>query len=373
MSVPRSTPSVRVSARLRQSLSYAVFLVAAGAVLLFGVYVVLRYVPDYPLTASNPRDSGGTVVASRDDILRAVVGVSAVALLGLAIVGIVGGWFLAGWILKPLRRINAAAQIAATGDLEHRINLGGRNDEFRQLADNFDHMLERLSDAFAAHERFAANASHELRTPLAVTSTMLEVAAQDPDAQDYPTLVERLQITNNRAVGLTESLLRLANANAVGAVAEPVELAALVRATIAENSDEADQRGVTIASDLQPVTLAGDKLLLSQLVLNLVQNAIRHSGPQGQAWISTGMDPSTAGSMAILCVESTGSVVDVHTAARLAEPFLRGSGRVAVGEKGYGLGLALVERIAALHGGALVIVPRTGGGLVITLRLVTAE
>jgi two-component system sensor histidine kinase VanS len=180
------TSTVRVSARLRLALSYAVFLVAAGAVVLLGVYVVLRYVPDYPLTAANPQDAG-TVVATRQQILSALVGVSAIALVGLAIIGIVGGWFLAGWVLKPLRRINEAAVIVASGDLRHRIQLDGRNDEFRQLADAFDHMLVRLHDAFEVQERFAANASHELRTPLAVTATMLEVAARRPDEQDYLT------------------------------------------------------------------------------------------------------------------------------------------------------------------------------------------
>jgi two-component system sensor histidine kinase VanS len=165
---PAST--VRVSARLRLALSYAVFLVAAGAVVLLGVYVVLRYVPNYPLTAANPQDAG-TFVATRQQILSALVGVSAIALVGLAIIGIVGGWFLAGWVLKPLRRINEAAVIVASGDLRHRIRLGGRNDEFRQLADAFDHMLARLHEAFEVQERFAANASHELRTPLAVTAT----------------------------------------------------------------------------------------------------------------------------------------------------------------------------------------------------------
>ena len=86
-------------------------------------------------------------------------------------------------------------------------------------------MLDRLQDAFATQERFAANASHELRTPLAVTATMLDVARADPDGQDDPTLVERLQSTNARAIGLTEALLRLADANAVTAVSEPVDLA----------------------------------------------------------------------------------------------------------------------------------------------------
>jgi two-component system sensor histidine kinase VanS len=360
-------PSLRVSARLRLALSYAVFLVAAGAVVLVGIYLVLRFVPDYPLTAANPRDNGGTVVATRNEILGAVVGVSAFALVALAVIGIVGGWILAGWILAPLRRINEAAQIAATGDLRHRILLGGRNDEFRQLADSFDHMLERLHDAFEVQERFAANASHELRTPLAVTSTMLDVALRNPGEQDYPALLQRLRTTNDRAVGLTESLLRLADANAVAAIAAPVDLGAVVRTTIAENADEADRREVTIMAQLDAAPVEGDAGLLAQLATNLVQNAIRHGGTPGSASVSTRVDHDAG--MVLLRVEGSGSRFTPEAAARLAEPFLRGAGRVAGAERGYGLGLALVRRIAEVHGGTLAIEPRAEGGLVVTVEL----
>jgi two-component system sensor histidine kinase VanS len=361
---PAST--VRVSARLRLALSYAVFLVAAGAVVLLGVYVVLRYVPNYPLTAANPQDAG-TFVATRQQILSALVGVSAIALAGLAIIGIVGGWFLAGWVLKPLRRINEAAVIVASGDLRHRIRLGGRNDEFRQLADAFDHMLARLHEAFEVQERFAANASHELRTPLAVTATMLEVAARRPNEQDYPRLLERLRITNDRAVELTEALLRLADADAIGAVAEEVDLADLLRTTIEDEAGEAERRSVTITPRLEAATVLGDPGLLAQLVTNLVQNAIRHSGSGGSARVTTRSDQ--AHGKVQLLVESTGSTFTPEEAARLAEPLLRGSGRVAGSEKGHGLGLALVHRIARVHDGSLIIAPRDGGGLVITVEL----
>ena len=359
--------AVRVSARLRLALNYAVFLVAAGAIVLVAVYVVLRYVPDYPLAPAIDGDSPGLQIGSRGDILRALLALSGLVLGVLAVIGVVGGWFLAGWILRPLHRINEAAQIAATGDLEHRIRLGGRNDEFRQLADNFDHMLQRLRDAFEVHERFAANASHELRTPLAVTSTMLDVAQRDPLGQDYPTLLHRLQVTNDRAVALTESLLRLADANAIGAAAQPVDLAGIVRSAIQEHSDEADRRDVTITSHLDAVTVVGDAGLLSQLVGNLVENAVRHSGDGGSAAVS--VRPDHKGRTIVLRVESSGSVFTAETAARLSEPFLRGAGRIAGRERGHGLGLALVERIAAVHGGSLAISPREEGGLVITVEL----
>jgi two-component system sensor histidine kinase VanS len=363
---------VRVSARLRLALSYAVFLVAAGAVVLFGIYLVLRYVPDYPLMPANPESDPALPVASRSEILGSLVAMSGVLLLFLAVVGIVGGWILAGWILKPLRRINNAAVIAATGNLQHRIHLAGRNDEFRQLADSFDHMLDRLDDAFEVQERFAANASHELRTPLAITATMLDVARRNPSGQDYPELVERLRLTNDRAIGLTESLLRLADANAITAAASSTDLAHIAQASIDENAAEAVQRDVTIAEQLEPAPMTGDEALLAQLVSNLVQNAIRHGGSPGRAVVSTRNDRERG--VVMVRVESSGDVMSAEAAARLTEPFLRGAGRVAVaGSRGYGLGLALVERITQVHNGTLSIVPRASGGLDVSVEIPTSE
>ncbi|CAN5555126.1 HAMP domain-containing sensor histidine kinase [soil metagenome] len=368
---PGRARGTRVSARFRLALSYAVFLVAAGAVSLFGVYVVLRYIPDYPLTAANPKYANAPV-ASRDDILNAVIGVSAVILAALAVLGITGGWILAGWVLRPLQRINEAAQIAAGGRLDHRIKLRGRNDEFRQLADSFDHMLDRIDNAFATQERFAANASHELRTPLTVMETLLDVARRHPEEQDYAILVDRLSVTNARAIGLTEALLRLADANAITAVSKPVDLSAIVREAITENTDEADQQSVTITAELDSAPMIGDATLLAQLASNLIQNAIRHNVADGIVMVTTSRDlPKSAVQVRI---ENTGTVYTPEVAAQLIEPFLRGSGRISsnrsrAGAKGYGLGLALVARIVEVHDGSLTVVPRDGGGLIVSIAL----
>jgi two-component system sensor histidine kinase VanS len=124
---------------------------------------------------------------------------------------------------------------------------------------------------------------------------------------------------------------------------------------------------VTITPRLEAATVLGDPGLLAQLVTNLVQNAIRHSGSGGSARVTTRSDQ--AHGKVQLLVESTGSTFTPEEAARLAEPLLRGSGRVAGSEKGHGLGLALVHRIARVHDGSLIIAPRDGGGLVITVEL----
>ena len=365
---PRRTAAVGrpagLSLRMQLTLSYAAFIVVVGLAFVVVGFLLLRFVPEGNLSLD---DGVGGAVPDRSDLMRVFVKYTVWALLLLAVLGLGGGWIVAGRMLKPLTRITEAARLVRDGSLDHRIRLPGGQNELAGLADTFDEMLDRLYEAFAVQERFAANAAHELRTPLAVTATMLEVALRDPEVQDYPALLQRLRITNDRAVGLTESLLRLADANAISAVAEPVALDRVVGTAVAENADEAVRRGVVITPRLGTAPVVGDPGLLAQLAANLVQNAVRHSGAAGSAVVSTGSD-GHHGTVS-LRVESTGATFTAQAAARLAEPFLRGAGRVVTGDRGYGLGLALVQRIAEVHGGSLAIVPRAGGGLVITVEL----
>jgi two-component system sensor histidine kinase VanS len=189
-----------VNVRLKLTLSYAGFLMLAGALLLAAVWVfLLRYVPDRELL-----EGPGSFIPNRSDLLRAFAPAATGALAFLLMFGLVGGWLLAGSLLAPLARITHAARLAADGSLSHRIHLGGRADEFRELADAFDAMLARLEAQVAEQQRFAANAAHELRTPLAITQTLLEVARNDPN-RDAGELVERLHFVNTRAIDLTEA------------------------------------------------------------------------------------------------------------------------------------------------------------------------
>jgi len=163
-----------VSVRLKLTLSYAGFLMLAGALMvaIVGGVIVLRY-------HGMPPTAPGTAI--RSDVLRPVAVAAAGTMAFLLVFGLLGGWVLAGRMLAPLARITAATRTAAGGSLCHRIELEGREDEFRELADGFDTMLARIEADVAAQRRFAANASHELRTPLAITHTLLEVALGDPN------------------------------------------------------------------------------------------------------------------------------------------------------------------------------------------------
>src|ERR671924_90033 len=120
-----------------------------------------------------------SIVQSHADLVRYFAPIAAVVMAFLLVFGLLGGWLLAGHMLAPLSRITDATRAAATGSLSHRIELEGRQDEFRELADAFDTMLAQLEAHIAEQQRFAANASHELRTPLAITQTLLDVARND--------------------------------------------------------------------------------------------------------------------------------------------------------------------------------------------------
>ncbi len=353
-----------LSVRLKLTLSYAGFLMLAGALLLAVVWVfLLRYVPDRGLPGESP-GFGPT----RSDLLDAFAPKAAIALASLLVFGLVGGWLLAGQMLAPLTRITEATRLAATGSLTHRIRLEGRSDEFRELADAFDAMLERLEAHIAEQQRFAANASHELRTPLAVTQTLLDVARNDPN-RDTGELVDRLHAVNTRAIDLTEALLLLSRADQRSFVREHVDLSLIAEEATETLLPLAEERGLTIETSGDMTPTIGSHALLLQMTTNLVHNAIVHNLPdQGTVWVTTGVHPKSV----MLTVENTGEKLTPQLVSTLAEPFLRGSRRIHTDHAGVGLGLAIVKSITHAHDGALTLNPRAAGGLRVTVELPAA-
>src|SRR5262249_41842346 len=149
---------------------------------------------------------------SHADLARDFAPIAASVMAFLLIFGLLGGWLLAGRMLAPLTRITDATRVAADGSLSHRIELEGRQDEFRELADSFDTMLARLEAHVPEQQRFAANPPHELTPPLATPQTLLDAARNDPN-RDTGELVDRLHAVNTRAIDLTEALLVLSRAD----------------------------------------------------------------------------------------------------------------------------------------------------------------
>jgi two-component system sensor histidine kinase VanS len=349
-----------VSVRLKLTLSYAGFLMVAGALLLAVVYVfLLRYVP------TNSDSFEGPSFPDRYDLLRAFVPPAIWALVFLLALGLVGGWLLAGAILAPLARIANATRRASSGSLAHRIDLEGRNDEFRELADSFDAMLARLEAHDAEQQRFAANASHELRTPLAITQTLLDVARNDPH-RDTTELIERLRAVNSRAIDLTEALLLLSRADQRTFTRDHVDLSLIAEEAAETLLPLAEKEGVTIHTSGEIASVAGSHALLLQLTTNLLHNAIVHNLPGGGAvWVVT-----DAGSESVtLTVENTGDELTPGLVAILTEPFQRGAERLRGHHSGAGLGLAIVASITRAHDGILTLSPRAEGGLRVSVQL----
>ena len=347
------------SARLKLTLSYAGFLTLAGAVLLVAGYFSL---------SRGVHPGVIFMVRSHADLLRDFAPIAVVVTAFLLVFGLLGGWLLAGRMLAPLTHITDATRVAASGSLSHRIELEGRQDEFRQLADSFDAMLARLEAHVAEQRRFAANASHELRTPLAITQTLLDVARSDPHGATGE-LVDRLHVLNARAIGLTEALLLLSRADRRSFTREHVDLS-----LVAEEASEtllplAERRGLSIETSGDMTPTIGSHALLLQMTTNLVHNAIVHNLPErGTVWVTTSMCPKTV----MLTVENTGEALNPEVASTLAEPFQRGTERIRTDHAGVGLGLAIVKSIAQAHDGTLALTPRAAGGLSVTVQLPAA-
>ncbi len=355
-----------LSVRLKLTLSYAGFLMIAGALLLAAVWVfLLRYVPDRATLIDTSDNPVHGVFPIRSSLLHVFAPRAAAVLAFLLVFGLVGGWILAGRMLAPVTRIADATRMAAGGSLSHRIALEGRNDEFRELADAFDAMLARLEAHVAEQQRFAANASHELRTPLAITQTLLDVARNDLDP-DNGELVERLHVVNTRAIDLTEALLVLSRADQRSFTPEPVDLSLIAEEAAETLLPLAAKHGVTIETSGEMTPTIGSHALLLQMTTNLVHNAIVHNlREQGTVWVTTSVHPESV----VLSVENTGEKVTPQLVSTLVEPFQRGTERIRADHAGVGLGLAIVKSITQAHDGTLTIVPRRDGGICVTAQL----
>ncbi len=287
------------------------------------------------------------------------------ALAGVVLVAVALGWLLAGRLLRSVRRITSVAGRVTGRNLSERIGLGGPRDELRELADAFDGMLARLDGVFRAQRRFIADASHELRTPLAAMRAEVEVLAADPHAAaadvEAATLVLRRQLA--RSEELIEALLALARSEPELLVLEVVDLAQIACELFEDASARIADCRLRIDHQLAPAVVHGDRRLLTLLVSNLLDNAIKHNHDGG--WIS--LRSTVDAVSALLAVANSGHVVAAEEVQELAQAFRRG-GRARVGD-GHGLGLAIVAAVTHAHHGELTIMALKEGGLRVEISL----
>ncbi|MFD5104806.1 ATP-binding protein [Streptomyces cinereoruber] len=339
--------------RTRIALVYGGVFLVLGALLLLVVNLLVRAGTDGEKEAIVARAGEVAVVEAYrigDDVGRAaneqMLMWSCLALLVIACGAVVVGWWTAGRVLRPVHEMTARARRLSERDLGGRLAVRGPDDELKELGDTIDALLGRLETAFDSQRRFIANASHELRTPLATQRAALQVGL-DEDCEVRRILLD----TNRHSERLLDGLLLLARGERGLAEREDVPFAEVV----AEEYED-----VAVAGD---GVVRGSRVLLRQLVRNLVANAVAHNVPGGT------VDVRVAGG--VLTVVNTGPVVPPDEVESLFEPFRRGAGRDRTGP-GAGLGLSIVRSIATAHGGTATAVARgagEGGGLVVTVTL----
>jgi signal transduction histidine kinase len=393
----------RRTVRLRLTLLYGGLFLAAGVALLGITYLLVERNTDVPVVAVpnavsvdedpasappvRPRVEGdleiGAVPSPTEEIVRAVANEqhtfqmrqllvqSGVALAAMAVLSMGLGWVVAGRVLRPLRTITATARSISTTNLRQRLTLEGPDDELKELGDTFDDLLDRLQAAFDAQRRFVANASHELRTPLTLSRALLQMTVTDPHAtvESFRATCQDVIAVGEDQERLIEALLVLARSERGLDHREPLDLSAVAGDVLLARQPEVERLHLELSTVLDRAPIDGDGRLAERLVVNLVENALRHNVTTGRIEVATG---SRAG-RSYLSVANTGPVVPSDQVDRLFQPFQRLSTGSTSNTDGVGLGLAIVRAIADAHGANIAVAANVDGGLHIEVTFPPAE
>lgn len=351
------------SLRSRLTRNAVLLYFAAGVLLLAVEYGVLRTVIERSVSANvggsslapgPPSDAAVTaVMMAADELVVAVMIVSGVVVAAFAGLAGVLTWRMSSASLSRIADVSRLARHLSENDLGERLNLPGPRDEVKDLGDTFDEMLERLGSAFAAQERFVANASHELRTPLAAIRTALEAPlVQGRFSAEATPAVERALQGTQRAEVILGALLQLARSRAIDTSDMTlVRLDEVVAALSDTFTRRAQDKGIELRVETSEAPVQGDETLLTQMVMNLLDNAVRYNVPNGHVAVTARLVEGCP----TLRVENSAEEL-TGPASALLEPFNRGSrSRVQTpdDQHGLGLGLSIVQSIATRHGGVL--------------------
>jgi heavy metal sensor kinase len=311
----------------------------------------------------------GTSLQPTDRMLRRLLTGLYIASPLALLVSLMGGWFLAGRALRPVHAITQAARRITAGDWSQRIQTTHSNDEIGQLASTFNDMIGRLEVSFKQIRQFSADASHELRTPLTITKGETELALRRPrQAQDYRVVLESNLEEIDRMSRIVDELLFLSRAD-LGEIKlkmVPVQLDDLIREIHQQAAVLGKERQVqTILKKVELVVVEGDDLRLRELLLNLVDNAVKYSR-EGQ---TVELALSLAGNQAKLIVQDYGIGIAPENHTRVFDRFYRTDEARAHGAKGTGLGLAICKWIVDVHHGTIELQSTVDGGSCFTVFL----
>lgn len=311
----------------------------------------------------------GRDVEERDTVRQLVVRPAQWALLVIVVLGLVGGIFVTRRVLKRIDAMTATSEVIMAGDLSGRLAVTGTGDEFDRLAHSLNAMLDRIEALMVGLKQVSDNIAHDLKTPLTRLRNRAEEALRvGGDEAQYRAALETTIEESAGLIRTFDALLMIARAEAGQAQGNMVDVDL---AAIAENVAElyeplADEQGLDLTVEAQPVTVHGLRELLAQVLANLVDNAIKYGlpkdGSRGSIRICLRREDDTA----VLEVMDAGEGIPEADRERVVERFVRLD--ASRSRPGSGLGLSLVAAVARLHGGMLTF-GDAGPGLKVTLRL----
>jgi heavy metal sensor kinase len=285
----------------------------------------------------------------------------------ILLVGLAGGWWLVSRSLQPISDISATAVKISAGDLSQRINVAEAESELGQLAAVLNSTFARLETAFAQQKQFASDAAHELRTPISVMLTQTQTALnRERDAASYKQTVEACQRAAQRMRKLIESLLALARFDAGQEILKRLrfDFSKTIGDCAELVSPLADERGVKISVEVEPLEITGDSGRLGQVVTNLLTNAIQYNQPDGEVRVNL----KSQGGLAVLIVTDTGQGIAAVDLPRVFGRFFRAD-QSRTGAGNAGLGLAISKAIVEAHGGTIEVASEENAGTTFTVRL----
>lgn len=339
---------------------------------------VFKIVPLYAKKEFTGYLALGTPLDPRGQLKRLLTTLS--ILIGLTLlISFAGGFWLADRAMRPVKTIAAKARLIGETDLSQRFNLP-QKDEIGQLAGAFDSMLARLESAFARQRQFTADASHELRTPLTIVNLETTRALAAPRTpKEYQRVLQVVQSENELMKQLVNDLLTLARMDARQAAfqKEPLDLSDLALDVVERLIPLAARQEIKLTiGELPEVLILGDRQALTQMITNLVENAIKYTAQNEpdktrQVLVETGMHPMQ--SLGWVRVKDTGPGIPGEHLEHLFDRFYRVDQSRARNDEpstdesspaGSGLGLAIVDGIAQLHNGNIEVQSELGKGSV---------
>jgi heavy metal sensor kinase len=283
------------------------------------------------------------------------------------VLGLLGGWWLSTRAIRPIQDISATAEKISAGDLSQRVDAGGFADELRRLAEVLNSTFSRLEAAFAQQARFSADAAHELRTPVSVMLTHAQNGlASEPLTEEQREAFQASQRAAQRMRRLIESLLELSrfDAGQEDLKREVFDTGEMARDCVTLLQPLAAAHDVNLRCEISAAPCVGDATRVSQVITNLLSNAIEYNRRNGEVRVKVQMQNGSA----LLEIADTGVGIAQAELPHIFERFRRGDASRS-GSQHAGLGLAICQAIVTAHGGSIEATSEPGLGSTFTVRL----